>query len=345
VAVDEAGADAHAPDAVVLPLSSYDLTLPIEAVALPHQGVNNESVGIRTGAGAFVWKTYTSYEDAAAIHYEHRLLRWLAAAGLSFAVPAPVPARDGTSLVRGPHRWAALTAWLPGARLDPANPDHVELLGDAAGELLTILQQYPPMPRPGRPLFQTLFGFPSASLDPFALNATDLGLPDTPRTDDLCGWWREESGQLRAFVDGPYRALPWQLCHNDVTPANVLVEAGRVSAMLDFEFAAPTARALDIAMGLRMTMRVWQDPEPWDAVSRFCRGYARWLPVTEAEAQVLPWLMRLRGAITVLWWLGCRGRRSDGLIVLDRIEYLRNVVRWLRRYEWEFVDRVMQEVG
>jgi len=120
--------------------------------------------------------------------------------------------------------------------------------------------------------------------------------------------------------------LPWQLCHNDGTPANVLVEAGRVSAMLDFEFAAPAARALDVAMGLRMTMRVWQNPEPWDVVSRFCRGYARWLPVTEAEARALPWLMRLRGAITVLWWLGRRRRADDGPIVLDRIGYLRNVV-------------------
>jgi len=120
--------------------------------------------------------------------------------------------------------------------------------------------------------------------------------------------------------------LPWQLCHNDVTPANVLVEAARVSAMLDFELAAPAARALDVAMELRMTMRVWQNPEPWDVVSRFCRGYARWLPVTEAEARALPWLMRLRGALTVLWWLGRRGRPDDGPIVLDRIEYLRNVV-------------------
>ncbi len=32
-----------------------------------------------------------------------------------------------------------------------------------------------------------------------------------------------------AFVAGPYRALPRQLCHNDVTPANVLVTAGRVT--------------------------------------------------------------------------------------------------------------------
>ena len=326
-------ADAGIPAAGGLPLADYDLTPPLEVVALPHQDVNNESVGIRTGAGNFVWKTYTSYDDAEAINYEHRLLRWLAAEGLSFAVPAPVSALDGTSLRRGvgAPRWAALTAWLPGARLDPANPDHVELLGGAAGELLTILQRYPPMPRPGRPLFQTLFDFPSPSLDPFALTPKGLGLPDTPGNDDLCGWWREEAGRLRAFVAGPYRALPWQLCHNDVTPANVLVEAGRVSAMLDFEFAAPAARALDVAMGLRMTMRVWQDPEPWAAVGRFCRGYARWLPMTEAEARALPWLMRLRGALTVLWWLGRRGRPDDGPIVLDRIGYVRNVVRWLQR--------------
>lgn len=342
MAVDEEGAGAHG--GRVLPLASYDLIPPIETITLPHQGNNNECIGVRTGAGNFVWKTYTSYDDVAAVHYEHCLLQWLAAARLSFTVPAPIPACDGTTLWCGRGRWAALTPWLPGASLDPANLDHVELLGSAVGELLVALQQYPPMLRPGRPLFQIPFDFPSPSLDPFTLSAQDLGFPDTPRHDDLCRWWREEAAQLRAFIDGPYRTLPRQLCHNDVTPANVLVEGGRVSAMLDFEFAAPAARALDVAMGLRMTMRVWQNPEPWDTVRRFCQGYTRWLPIMEAEARALPWLMRLRGAISVLWWLGRRGHANDGPTTLDRIGYLRNAVRWLQRYEGQFVDTVMREV-
>lgn len=72
----------------------------------------------------------------------------------------------------------------------------------------------------------------------------------------------------------------------------MLVAAGRVSAVLDFEFATSAARALDVAMGLRMTIRVWENPEPWDEARRFCQGYTRWTTLTEAEA--MPWLMRLR---------------------------------------------------
>jgi Ser/Thr protein kinase RdoA (MazF antagonist) len=117
-----------------------------------------------------------------------------------------------------------------------------------------------------------------------------------------------------------------------------------VTAVLDFEFAAPAARALDVAMGLRMTMQVWENPEPWEAVRRFCRGYIHWMPLTEAEVTALPWLIRLRGAITVLWWLGRMGARGDAGPIPTRIEYMRNFVRWLDRYEQRFVDVVMQEV-
>src|SRR2546421_775492 len=75
--VDPAGA---------LVLASYDLAPPVEIFALPQQGVNNHNAGVRTGAGDFVVKTYTSYDDPASIHYEHRLLTWLAEEALSFAV-------------------------------------------------------------------------------------------------------------------------------------------------------------------------------------------------------------------------------------------------------------------
>jgi Ser/Thr protein kinase RdoA (MazF antagonist) len=144
-------------------------------------------------------------------------------------------------------------------------------------------------------------------------------------------------------VEGPYRALPWQVCHNDVTPANVLVDAGRVTAVLDFEFAAPAARALDIAMGLRMTMQVWENSEPWEAVRRFCHGYTRWTALTDAEVTARPWLIRLRGAITVLWWIGRTAAVGDAGPIPARIQYMRNFVHWLDRYEQRFVDVVMQE--
>ena len=54
---------------------------------------------------------------------------------------------------------------------------------------------------------------------------------------------------------------------------------GRVAAVLDFEFACPAPRALDLAMGLRMTMRVWESGDPWPAARRFLESYAERHPV------------------------------------------------------------------
>src|SRR3989440_12361713 len=154
---------------VPLSLAAYNLVPPVELVALPHQGVNNQNAGIHSESGDFVVKTYTSYDDPASIHYEHHLLTWLAEEVLSFAVPVPIRTNDGALVCRGPHGWTSLSLRLPGARLDPHRWDHVELLGAAAGELQTALRDYPTTPRPGRPLFSTLFGFPLPFRDPFTL--------------------------------------------------------------------------------------------------------------------------------------------------------------------------------
>jgi len=122
------------------------------------------------------------------------------------------------------------------------------------------------------------------------------------------------------------------------------VDAGRVSAVLDWEFSTSAARALDVAMGLRMTMRVWENPEPWEAARRFCHGYTRWISLTEAEVRALPTLIRLRSAIPVLWSLGHPPVPGAGDRFLRGIQYLQNYVRWLDRHEEQFVDVVMEAV-
>lgn len=150
---------------------------------------------------------------------------------------------------------------------------------------------------------------------------------------------------LQTFVAGPYRTLPWQLCHNDVTPGNVLIEGSRASAVLDFEFATPAARALDVAMGLRMTMRYWENPEPWPAIRHFCRGYRRHLSLTEAEVLALPQLLRLRSALPTLWWMGRTDARRDLSRALLCIGYQQELARWLDRYEAQLVEILMEAKG
>ncbi|MBA3944524.1 MAG: phosphotransferase [Herpetosiphonaceae bacterium] len=338
--------------AASLPLAAYHLEPPVELFALGEASLNNEVVGVHTDAGDFVAKTYTSSTDLDSIHYEHRLLIWLANTGLSFAVPVPLPARDATLLQQGPHGWMALTHLLPGVcpefrqpamQQHPTTLAHAKLLGKAVGELQAVLQPYPRLPRPGRNLFSDLFHFPPVDRNPFTLTPAQAGFPDA--LAETLAWWRAEATQLQAFVDGSYALLPQQVCHNDVSPANVLVDAGRLSAVLDFEFATVAPRALDVAMGLRMTTQVWHNPEPWDLARHFCRGYRQFIRMTEAEVLALPHLMRLRTAIPFLWWLG-RTRTSGDITRLPKaLDNLQNLVHWLDRHEQQLVDVVMQEVA
>jgi hypothetical protein len=93
-------------------------------------------------------------------------------------------------------------------------------------------------------------------------------------------------------------------------------------------------------MGLRMTMRYWENPEPWPVVQRFCRGYSRWLTLTEAEILALPWLIRLRSAIPTLWWLGRTDLRRDPSRVPLSLGYQQELGRWLERYGRQWVEVV-----
>src|SRR3954454_6207984 len=116
-------------------LAVYNLVPPVDTFALPHEGKNNASIGIHTGAGDRILKIYTPAHDAVSIDYEHRILTWLASTTLSFEVPVPLPMRDGTLLDRRHDQMASLTTYLPGEQLDPRVPAQIELLGAALGEL------------------------------------------------------------------------------------------------------------------------------------------------------------------------------------------------------------------
>jgi homoserine kinase type II len=140
---------------------------------------------------------------------------------------------------------------------------------------------------------------------------------------------------LKEFVNSAYRTLPWQICHNDVSPNNVLVHDGRISAVLDFQFATPAARAFDVAMGLRITMRIWENLEPWKSIRAFFQGYSSWIHLTDEEIRALPTLKRLRNIMALLWQLG-RGPKPERL--LAHIGYQQNYVRWLKRHESKFLD-------
>jgi homoserine kinase type II len=317
-------------------LEAYYLSQYLSLTTMTEIGLNNQLWTVNQGTKKYVLKQHisTSYDNRASIEYEHRLLRHIGA--LSFALPVPLLTRTGDSIYRtDDSSYFSLAQYFPGERLK--GTEQVSAFGAALGELQTALASLPVESRPGRPLFERLFDFPAPMHDVINLTPQSLQCEDLPPLRDLLAWWQEEAQALAAFVAGSYRSLPWQICHNDFTPNNVLVDQQRVTAVLDFEFMSPAARALDVAMALRMTMRIWDNPMPWAIVKEFFAGYARWIRLSQAEVEALPWLLRLRGSMAILWWVG---RQQNLPRVASLIENQRTMVQWLSQHEEPFLECV-----
>lgn len=273
-------------------------------------GYLNAIYVVGTPTDRYVLRVYREPGDLSRIRHEHKVSVWLQAAGLSFAVPAPIPTTRGETLaaVPGPAGMAyvALIPFLPGAHPDFLNLPQAEAAGSALGELVTALSRMQPdaairaVPRYG-----------------------DLALahPEIPDPQTAVDWlpvesaWRTRIRQVLASTlrqtETLYDRLPQQIIHGDFTHGNVLLGEDRVTGVLDFELSAWDLRVMDYAIGLgggpNSLRSGWGD---WNVLEAFSRGYFRQHRVTEEELEVLPLLIRLR-RLSIL--LRFAGRYRQGL--------------------------------
>lgn len=326
-------------------LASYRLTPPLTIAPLVGAaGINNQVRAVDTGAGRFLWKGYLTHTDPARILAEHRLLGWLAEAGLPFGTPTPLPDNSGATLLPAPggKGWRALFAWLPGASLARRDPATIAALGAALGTLHGALARLPPALDPPLTPNGDLAHIHPLITDPYGLTPTLLGLPEiAPYTGQLAAW-RTVVAEVGAFIAGPYAALPRQVIHGDFGPGNALAFGDEITALLDFEFALREARAIDLASGLAMTLRIWQldPPESLALAAALCRGYAGTAGLTAAEVAALPDLLLLREVVGAIWWLGRALATGDVRPRLDRFADLHALIAWLREHRAAFSDAV-----
>lgn len=322
-------------------LSAYPLTPPFTAFALSAAGINNRTLGIRSGEGDFVWKVYQTHTDPAAIRYEHRLLTWLAGRELSFAVPAPLPTTDGDTLVATPDGWGALFPRIPGAPPDHGQIEEIRAVGAALGELHCALIEYPLEPRPHVHGYGDLRHVHRAIPDPFALTPADLGLPTAPDLVDLLARWQADLAELDEFTRRVYVHLPHQMTHGDYVPANTLFHADRLTAVLDFDHTQPDARAIDIASGLEFSLRIGERDDPLAFGAAFWLGYTRWVQPSADEIAAIPTLICLRDAVSALWWLGRGLVDGDVSRGIERIREGMSMKQWLRENEDEMIKMMV----
>lgn len=312
-----------ADDSLLIELAKqYDLRPPVRLFPVA-QGRNSHTVGVGTGRGDFLWKRYQPVHSEASLRYEHRLLGWLAGRGLPFGIAAPLPNRDGDTLSRMGDALGALFPFLLGGPVDYGSLRQLENVGAGLAELQAALADYPTAPRPGLTGYDGLGSVHPAIPHPQSLAPADLKLPDAEPFASRLAWWRDEVAALQSFLGGPFRALPRQVIHGDFVPSQTLHAGDRLTGIVDFEFAGPDARAMDVASALYFSLRVWTGDDPWPRGAAFGRGYGQAGRLTDAELAALPWLMRLRNAVSKIFWLGkslADGRVGERVLEIGDLE-------------------------
>lgn len=324
-------------DSFIHLVDAYGLVPPVAPFVLNGQGVNNSVHGIHTGAGDVVLKTYHTQDNVTVIAYEHDLLRWLAQAGLPFAVPTPLPARNGSTICDTPHGWQALFTWLPGTPGTAKKAPHIVAAGHALGAIHHVLTQYPAAPRPSVVAFGDLDHIHPHIPDPRALLSRQHGY-DPSTHGLLVRWWHTEVRAVQMFVEQSYSTLPTQIIHGDFGLGNLLFEEDNLTAVLDWEFAVLDVRAMDIATLLVSMLFANGVADFGRSAALLSHGYRTHIQLTTEEIAALPWLIRLWNAVNLIWWVGhdvAIGHQRPSQI--DRLRRAQETAHWLAYHADEVI--------
>ena len=300
-------------------LDAWRLPRP-RVVAKAEGGYQNTTLLVSCADGEFVLRVYSNVADPARQRFEHELLRKLASAELSFAVPRPLPSDDGDTLRVIDGRLAVLFARIPGETLAKDGGPYLDQAAAALAELdgalaaLTEFEHRPPS-----------FDGDLTRVHPLA-DALDEAVEESGLEFDSRHALRRDLDKTVGLAPLVYASLPQQVTHGDFAFGNTLVRNGRVTGLLDFEHSGVDVRAMDLAVAL------YRFPAYDDALGQcdaFGRAYSSVLPLDPTEIVALPALLELRAGLSLMHWVG---RMRAGLTTIDDVRS--RAERALFTYEW-----------
>jgi homoserine kinase type II len=269
-------------------------------------------------------------------------LKQLKAISFSFQVPQFVVSKAGSTMVRLSNGAdACMSSLIPGVlpKLSCA-----EDIGRAAGELNTALIKvdidpstcvcapYWKMWKVHHAITRELFikEMKGPSFDGEMRETADRMLQETLEILDRC--------------ENAYQSLPVQLIHGDLHYDNVLVQDGKVTALLDFEFASFDWRALELALCL--SKYAGEEPDAMPYFDDFISGYAKHGILTKVEAEAIPDLINLRILSNVVYFVGRAISEEDNISsITTRIQNYERRVTWVKENSVAIVGRIAEKMG
>lgn len=158
---------------------------------------------------------------AAAAELVRHEQQWLPPTAARLPLPIPAPVRVGTPTEYYPWYWSILP-WLPGACAALSPPVDPHETATQLGQFLAAMHQPAPLDAPINPYR----GVPLIERDE-TLRRRVTRLGTDVDAEAILGLW-EQCLAAPVFDDQP------RWLHGDLHPANILVDGGRISAIIDF---------------------------------------------------------------------------------------------------------------
>jgi Ser/Thr protein kinase RdoA (MazF antagonist) len=302
-------------------------------------GSSNTTYFARTPNRQFILKVYDPIASITQIQYEHSLLAFLQQVDLPFAVPAPIPTASGDTLtaidVNGKLLQIAVFPKLTGQPVSRDNLDGAGTIGFALAELHQALAGFDPNGQLAQlPFWGNLAKIHWQIRDPLEIpQILNLGLEEQTR-------FRQILSEAIEAVPYLYATLPIQTIHADFITPNILMDNGRVSAVLDFEFATRDLRLLDYLASVNQIASFPQtDSRFEDLVRDFSAGYRDRIALTEREKDAAIVVWQLQRASALVYWTGgwLEGKTSRQKVVGAVVETL-EFQTWLEANRERLLD-------
>ncbi|HEX7839158.1 MAG TPA: homoserine kinase [Kofleriaceae bacterium] len=238
-------------------------------------GTINSNYAVQTDRGAWFVRINEG-KSLADVDWEARLVVALAAGGV--VTPSPVLAQDGRPFapLPGGDKWVSVFPWRQGRHLGPGEitPDLAEAFGAALAQLHQV----------GLGLPATWHRRSIYDHDHLVARYARFSASDDPaltRAISVIG-----RGLAAASAAAAVRGrATCGLIHGDLFRDNVLWDAGRLVAILDFEQASGGSLAYDLAVCINDWC--WDGGFRSDAAAALLAGYQRARPLTTADREAL----------------------------------------------------------
>ncbi|RKP56826.1 aminoglycoside phosphotransferase [Cohnella endophytica] len=280
-------------------------------------GWNNTTRFVEADGRRWVLRIYETHKDIDKVLFEHEILMALNDdGGMSFRVPEPAKARDGSTVVKltdGSDRLACLFSYIEGKRPEEHDASIAYAFGIATGQLSKALQGVETKRDPMYPPYYEMdSAHPLCTPDNVAKFSNEPP-EEFEELAEALGAVHEAIRNIRETLPR-FRLLPHQLIHGDINHSNALVSGtneNRIAAILDFEFCTRDLRVMEVAVIVSgLLNNSGNENKHANSLEKFLIGVGEQISFNREEVEAIPLLVELRMLDVFLHFLG---RYWDGV--------------------------------